>query len=533
MNNFHVNNPLTILEEGSSIFFGIDEVLIKNIETCLFLRGFISSSFGPEGMNKLIIQESGKSILTNNCFDILKFLDLMHPISRLLIYFSGSQEANLGDSTGFFLIFSSELLKKAIDLLKDGFHISEIVDGFSEGGKLALNFIESLAPFKLSDFSNLKVVASLLSLIIGRNIQGLENYLAPQIAYACIKTYSSKKKNFSINDIRVIKVLGGSFEQIKTINGTVILKDSENTIKRVRKARIAIFLCDFDSSSPETKNSMLFKNAEDLMSHEFKKNKNTEDLIKIIFEQGLNVVIASNFTEMSLFFLEKYEIMAIKIQSKFDLRRIAMTSNAIVLNSLRKPAQEEIGRCDLVSVRSFGSQKITIFQQENSGSKIFTIIARASSSNILDYIERLICRSTSAFRTIIRDNRFVAGGGACEIEIYRRLKSFSLEKYNGPRQFIIQKFTEAFESIPKTLCENSGHDTFKILSSLHIAHSKGEEFEGIDLQNTRTLNSKKNGIWDSLPCKYWAIRNSLDVSILILTVDQILMARKFNREISE
>mmetsp|Transcript_10203 Transcript_10203/g.19970 ORF Transcript_10203/g.19970 Transcript_10203/m.19970 type:complete len:532 (+) Transcript_10203:24-1619(+) len=530
MKNFKNFNSLSILEEGSRLFFGFDDVLLRNLETCFFLKELISTSFGPEGMNKLITQDTGKSIITNNSLDILKNLDLIHPISKLILYFSLSQESNLGDSTGFIIIFTSEILKQAFYLLKDGFHISEIIEGFSEAGNLALNLIETINTVTLTDFFNLKIMASLISLIIGRSVQGLENFLAPQIAYTCIKTLSSNKKKFSINDIRVIKVLGGSFEQIKTINGTVVLKDTEGTLKKMKKANLVIFLCFFDITCPETKSSILFKSAEEIMSYDSTRNTTIEKMVKELHNLGVNVVVASGFSDISLFFLEKYNMLVLKIQSKFDLRRIALTCNAIVLSKIKKPTFEEIGKCDFISVRSFGSQKITLFQQENSRSKIFTIIARASSTKILDYIEKLVYRSISVFKTIVRDNRFLAGAGASEIELCRRLKSFSLQQYSGFKQIIMQKFADAFESIPKTLLENSGHDVFKILSELHIAHSNGNETEGVDLQNSSTINAKENGIWDSLPCKYWGIRNSLDASLTILTIDQILMAKKNNSE---
>jgi len=291
-----------------------------------------------------------------------------------------------------------------------------------------------------------------------------------------------------------------------------------------------IFLGIFDISCPETKNSILFQSAEEIMTYESNKNLTIEDMVLELHNLGVNVVVASGFTDLSLFFLEKYDMMILKIQSKFDLRRIALTTNAIVLSKLKKPTIEEIGKCDFISVRSFGSQKITLFQQDNSSCKIFTIIARASSTKILDYIEKLVHRSTSVFKTIVKDNRFLAGAGACEIELCRRLKSFSLKRYSGFKQLLIQKFADAFESLPKTLLENSGYDVFKILSALHVTHSLGYESEGIDLQNFSTINAKEKGIWDSFPCKYWGIRNSIDAVLTILTIDQILMAKKNNSE---
>jgi T-complex protein 1 subunit theta len=529
MRTLNYDNSGSLFEEGSRLFGGFEEVILKNIEICNFLKELIKSSYGPDGMNKLICISSGKSIITNLALDILKNLNLFHPVSKVVLYFALSQEINLGDSTGFIIIFTSELLKKAFDLLKEGYHISEITDGFLEAGNLTLKLMETLTKVKLTDFYNVKIISSLISLILGRSIQGLENFLAPQIAYACTRTLSTSMKKISTNDIRVIKVLGGSFDQIKTINGTIILKDTEGKIKKKKKANLLIFLGIFDISSPETKNSILFESAEEIMTYEMHKNRTIEDIVKEIHNLGVNVIVASGFTDLSIFFLEKYNIMILKVQSKFDLRRIALTTNGIVLNKLKKPTLEEIGKCDFISVRSFGSQKITFFQQDNSSCKIFTIIARASSTRILDFIEKLVYRSACVFKTIIKDNRFLPGAGAWEIEMCRRLKSYSFNQFSGFKQLIMEKFADAFESLPKTLLENSGFNDFKILSSLHISHSFGNETEGIDLQNFSTINSKEKGIWDSFPCKFWAIRNSMDAALTILTIDQILMAKNISK----
>lgn len=279
-------------------------------------------------------------------------------------------------------------------------------------------------------------------------------------------------------------------------------------------------------ASPETKSAILFKSAEEIMSYQSTENFLIEKTIKDLIDCGVNLIISNGFSDISLYFIEKYNIMALKIQSRFDLRRIARTCGAMVLGKIRKPNLEEIGKCDFVSVRSFGSQKVTIFQQETLQSKIFTLVARASSTHTLDFVEKTVYRSASVFKTIARDNRFLPGAGACEIELCRRLKSFSNEKFSGIHQFIIQKFAEAFESIPRLLIENSGQDSFKILSLLYIEHAKGNEYEGVNLQKPITIDTRRNGIWDSFACKYWAIKHSIEASTTILTVDQIIMAKK-------
>jgi T-complex protein 1 subunit theta len=300
-------DPFFIMEEGTKFLFGIDEVIFKNIEIVFKLKEIISSSFGPDGLNKLILNEYGKILITSNTVDILKNLNVSHPILKLLLFFCTNQESDQGDSSGFVVLFGAELLKYSYELLKDGFHISDIIKSFDEAKKLFLNILETLANFKLIDLYNLKAIASILSLTMGSVSQEMGNYLAPQVAYACIKTLSSNKKNFSTDDIRVVKVLGGTFDQIKTISGSIILRDTEGTVKIIKKANVIIFMNMFDISPPETKNSVLFKTPEEIMS--FKSNQNflIEQIVKELFECGINCIIASGFSDLALFFIEKYK----------------------------------------------------------------------------------------------------------------------------------------------------------------------------------------------------------------------------------
>jgi T-complex protein 1 subunit theta len=526
MSSFIKANPFFIMEEGTKLFFGMDDVIFKNIEITLKFKEIIANSFGPDGLNKLILNDHGKIFITSNTVDILKNLNFSHPILKLLLFFCTNQETDQGDSSGFLIIFGAELLKIASELLQDGFHISDVINSFDEARGLFLKILENLANFKLVNLYNLKAIASILSLTMGSVSQEIGNFLAPQIAYSCIKTLSSNRKNFSTDDIRVVKVLGGTFDQIKTISGSIILRDTEGSIKTIKKANIVIFMNSFDTSMPETKSSILFKSAEEIMAYKSGENFLIEQTVKEIYDCGINCIIASGFSDLALFFIEKYKIMALKIQSKFDLRRIAKTSGGIVLEKIRKPTIDEIGKCDLISVRSFGSQKVTLFQQETLQTKIFTIIVRAGSTNILDYLEKIIYRSISVFKIIVRDNRFISGGGSAEIELYRRIKSLSFHEFSKVKKFIIQKLASAFEIIPRVLIENSGHDVHKILSLLHIEHSKGNEWVGVNINFPATLNTKFHGIWDSFVSKYYAIKNAFDSSMIILTVDHLIMARK-------
>lgn len=57
----------------------------------------------------------------------------------------------------------------------------------------------------------------------------------------------------------------------------------------------------------------------------------------------------------------------------------------------------------------------------------------------------------------MRDSRLLAGAGASEIELCKRLDAIS-EKTPGLSQYAIQKFSESLHVIPRTLAENAGLD---------------------------------------------------------------------------
>lgn len=84
------------------------------------------------------------------------------------------------------------------------------------------------------------------------------------------------------------------------------------------------------------------------------------------------------------------QLVAIKIPSKWELRRLCGAVNATALVRLGPPTAEEAGFVDLVEVREVGGRKVTVFEQEGEGSRVASIILRASTHNVLDDLERAV-----------------------------------------------------------------------------------------------------------------------------------------------
>lgn len=80
---------------------------------------------------------------------------------------------------------------------------------------------------------------------------------------------------------------------------------------------------------------------------------------------------------MCMHFIEKYEMMVIKVLSKWELRRICNAVHATALVRMGAPTPDEMGTCSLVEVREIGLRKVTVFAQSDDDSRIATIVLRA------------------------------------------------------------------------------------------------------------------------------------------------------------
>jgi T-complex protein 1 subunit theta len=167
----------------------------------------------------------------------------------------------------------------------------------------------------------------------------------------------------------------------------------------------------------------------------------------------------------------------------------------------------------------------TIFRQDNKdATQIATVLLRASTNNILNDIERAVDDGVNVIRMMGRDGRFVAGAGAFDIEVARRLTAWGA-KAKGLDQYAIKKFAAALEVIPKTLAENAGGVALDIISSLYAAHEKGSLTAGVDIDEVGVRDALSGGILDLLATKKQALALAVDAVVTILKVDQIIMAK--------
>ena len=153
-----------------------------------------------------------------------------------------------------------------------------------------------------------------------------------------------------------------------------------------------------------------------------------EKFVKGLAEAGINVVIGSgSISEMALHFFEKYKIFTLKLMSKWELKRIAKSVGASAIVKLGTPTPEEIGHAEEVAVREIASTKVTIFRRDEDENKLATIVLRGSTNSLLEDAERAVDDGVNTVKSLVKDNRFVAGAGATEIHLGAAIQKYAKE----------------------------------------------------------------------------------------------------------
>eukprot|EP00884_Botryococcus_braunii_P022875 jgi/Botrbrau1/9271/Bobra.180_1s0028.1 len=413
-----------MLKDGHKHLAGLDEAVYRNIDACKQFAQIIRSSMGPRGMNKMVINHLDKLFVTNDTATIINELEVEHPAAKLLVLAAKAQEFEVGDCTNFVISFGGALLAHAEGLLRDGLHTTEVADGYAEAGKMALDILE-LQVIPGSEDLNLRdatTVAKRLRGAVGSKQYGYEDILCPLIAQACILVCPKNAANFNVDNVRVVKIPGAGAADSRVVKGMVIKRGPEGVITDVQDAKVAVFAQGVDAASTETKGTVLIHTAAELESYSKQEEDLIESLVKGIADSGAKVVVAgSAIGEMALHFIEKYGLMAVRIPSKFDLRRFCRAVGATALAKLAAPSADELGFAKSLRVEEIGGTRVIVLEQDAAQGAIATIVLRSATDQVLDDLERAVDDGVNAFKVMSKDARMVAAGGAVEMEIARQL----------------------------------------------------------------------------------------------------------------
>ena len=469
-------------------------------------------------MNKMVINYLEKLFITSDAATIIRETDVHHPAAKMIAQAAKMQENECGDGTNLLISMAGELMTQAQALITMGLHPSEILIGYEKASVKAMELLETIDSYSSENIRDQAELTRLIKATVASKQFGLEDFLSNLIAKAAIDTMPANCGKFSTDNVRVLKILGGGIFDSEVVHGMVVTRGSMTSVRHCTDCKVAVFNTNIEMQQGETKGTVLLKNAEDLLNYTKGEEEAFEAFVKGLAEAGIKVVVGSgSMSELAQHYFEKYQIYAVKIMSKWELKRIARAVGATPIVKLVTPTPDELGFANEVSFREISSQWCTVFRRDQEENKMATIVLRGSTNAMLEDTERAIDNGVSTVKTLIRNKKCIAGAGATELWLGQQIQKFAKEQ-PGLDQYAVEKFGSSFEVIPRTLAENAGHKAEAVLAEMYAKTATSSAF-GIDVSDGVVKNAMEAEIFDSWETKSWALKLSFDVVITILRVD--------------
>ena len=346
------------------------------------------------------------------------------------------------------------------------------------------------------------------------------------IVVKAIKLVSENGK-VNLDNIKIEKQKGRSIEETELIEGIVIDKEKvsiEMPIK-VENAKIALIDSALEIKNTERQTQITISSPDQLDNFLAQEEKMIVQMIEKIKLSGANVVACQKgIDEVAQFYLAKAGIYAIKRVAQSDLRKLAIATGGKIISNLKELNESDLGFASLVEEIKNNDEAMT-YVRGCKNPKAITILIRGGTEHVIDEIERALRDALGVVACVIKDSKVVAGGGAVEIELAKRLRVFA-QSVKGREQFAVEEFANAFEFIPITLAENAGLDQLDVLTELKAAHDAGNSNYGLNLFNDKIEDTLRQGIIEPLKIKTQAISSASEVAMMILRIDDVIASGK-------
>ncbi|MDA3856334.1 MAG: thermosome subunit alpha [Candidatus Woesearchaeota archaeon] len=511
-----------ILDENTNRTKGID-ALNSNIEAAKALANIVKTTLGPMGMDKMLIDSMGDTVITNDGVKILKEMEIEHPGAKLLVEVAKTQENEVGDGTTTAVILTGEFLSQAQNLIEQKIHPTTIIRAYKKASIKAIEVL-TIASIKVNT-NNPKVLKDISeTAMTGKVAEGSKECLT-KLIYEATKLV---EENNSIpkKTIKIQKVVGGDTKDSSIVKGIVLDKDlaNPNMPKQITDAKILLIdfpleVRELDSDANLQINTP--KDYDEFLNHEQDYLKQLAFRIKQI---GANVVICQKGIDDNVsYYLAKEGIIATRRTRKSDLEKLSIALKKPIVNTIDDIDSSNLGDAQNVELKEILDDNY-LFIEGVKNTKAITLILKASTSHLLDEIERAVDDALGDINAILKSKRLVAGGGAIELELHKELNNYA-KTFQGKEQIIIESYAKAFLSIPKILCENSGFDEIETITKLIALHEKGKKQSGINGYEGVVEDTIKHKIVEPINIKEQAIKSATEISSMILRIDDIIAAK--------
>lgn len=524
---------MTSLESGATVpilkkgYGRVRDVRRANIIIIGKVSDAIKTTIGPNGMNKMLVTSTGEVITTNNGRTLLENMEMMNPITTLLVDLARTQSDIAGDGTKTVAILTGELLKKADRLLKMKIHPRVIIDGYQKAVKKALEVLDRNAiELSIDDEASLLNVAK--TTIGGRATGKSKEHLATLVVSSieAIAETSKGKVMVDVDNIDIRKKDGGSVNESRMVKGLIIYKDKPHARMpdRIKNAKIALIGSAIDPFIYETGEILreyTLNTPDQMRGFKEGEKKYYEGFIDTIKRSGADALFCQKRISKAMqALLARERILAFDLVSDKDMLRLAKATGAKIVTMLGELDAGDIGSAGLMEFRNISGDEM-LFIERCPFTKAITLLIRGGSAQVVGELEGIVNDCARTVAIALEYGKALWGGGAIEMELWKELSDYAKLLINK-EQLAIDAFADAVSEIPKALAANGGINAIDAMIKLRSTHENGLKNAGITAIGQRSAEPIMGELLDSFKAKQHAIKTATETATMILGISDII-----------
>jgi thermosome len=508
-----------IMKEGTQRIIARDAQRI-NILAGRIVAETVRTTLGPKGMDKMLVDSLGDVVITNDGATILDEMDIAHPAAKMVVEVAKTVDDEVGDGTTTAAILAGEFLKKAEELLDQRIHATVITKGYQLASEEAGKILDEIA-IKADDDDTLMKVA--MTTLTGKGAEVGKEYLS-EMAVKAVKAVEQNGQ-VDMDDIKLEKKEGGSLEDSVIVEGITIDKEVVHAgmPTKVENAKIALVNAAVEVEKTETDAKINISSPDQLQMFLDQEEKILKELADKIAASGANVLFCQKgIDDLAQHYLAKHGILAARRVKKSDMEKLTKATGGRIVTNISELTADDLGNAGLVEERKIAKDEM-IFVEKCVNPKAITILLRGGTKHVVEDLERSMHDAVSVVEVVVEDPRVLAGGGAAEMELAKRLSEYA-DSVGGREQLAIKAFAEAMEIIPRSLSENAGLDPVDMVVKLRTMHGKKGATYGLDVFENDVVDMYKKGVIEPRKVKEQAIKSASEAAVMILRIDDIIAA---------
>lgn len=500
------------------------EATRANLVSAMAVAATLRSSLGPKGMDKMIVSPDGDILITNDGATIVERMEVAHPVARLMVELSQSQDNEVGDGTTGVVVLAGLLMEQAVRLLDKGVHPLRIAAGFERGVDALLPHLDSLAltPPDAHDTLLKAAMTALGSKVVAQH----KRRLAEISVDAVLHVADEARRDVNFDLIKIVGKTGQSVGETELIAGILIDKDFSHPQmeKRVSDAKIAIVTCPFEPPKPKTKYNLHVASADDYRALHAREQQYFVEMVRRVKESGADIVMCQwGFDDEANYLLYQSGLRAVRWVSGTDVELLALATGARIVPRFEELHPQKLGFAGLVEELNFGTQQTgMLVVKELPAAKAVTILVRGGSKTIVDEAHRSIHDALCVVRNLYRDPRVVLGGGSAELSCALKLRALA-EETPTVEQYVMRGMADALEQVCVVLAENSGMDPIQALSEARARQvAEGSAAWGIACMEARVADMRGQEVFETLGAKRHQLQLAAQVVKMVLKIDDVI-----------